>query len=132
MADYRHEFVEPAIAASQINAWVPVRGLGTASSRDEYIMPVAASSQEAIGMSIATVASPGDAAAFVFAGRAKGIAAASLGAFAHVGANASGLLGPITPGLVGSFLQQYQVGISVEAAVAGQVFTIIVKPEQFF
>ena len=130
MADYRHEFVEPAIAASQINAWVPVRGLAGASSKDEYIMAVGASSQDVLGMSIATVASPGDPAAFVHAGRAKGIAAASLGAWTPVGANASGLLAPLTGAAAASVVQE-QVGISVESAAAGQVFTILVKPDQF-
>lgn len=130
MADYRHEFVEPAKAASQINAWVPVRGLAGASSRDEFIMPVAASSQAVIGMSIATTASPGDAAAFVSAGRAKGIAAASLGAWAPVGADASGMLRPLTAAAAASVVQQ-QVGISVQAAAANQVFTLLVKPDQF-
>src|SRR5262245_50373995 len=130
MADYRHEFVEPAIAASQINQWVAVFGLPVASSRDEYVFAYQASSAAALGISIATVPSPGEPVAFVTAGRTKGIAAAALGAWTPVGANASGLLGPITKGAAGSYLAQNQVGMSVEAAVTGQVFTIIVNPQQ--
>ena len=131
MADYRHEFVEPLIAASQINQWVPVRGLGTASSRDEYVMAYGGSANAVIGMSIATVASPGEPVAVVTAGRAKGIAAGSVGAWSPLGQNASGLLAPLVAGAAASVLQQ-QVGISVEAAAAGQIFTILVSPQQFF
>ena len=89
-----------------------------------------ASSVAPLGISIATVASPGEPVAFVHAGRAKGIAAGSVGAWTPVGANASGLLAPITKAAAGSYLAQNQVGISVESAVAGQVFTIIVSPQQ--
>lgn len=130
MADYRHEFVEPLIAASQINQWIPVRGLGGASSRDEYVMAYGGSANPVIGFSIATVASPGEPVAVVTAGRAKGIAAGSVGAWAPLGQNASGLLAPLAAGAAASVLQQ-QVGVSVEAAAAGQVFTILVSPQQF-
>ena len=130
MADYRHEFVEPLIAASQINQWIPVRGLAGGSSRDEYVMGYGGSANPVIGMTIATVASPGDPVSVVTAGRAKGISAGSIGAWSPVGQNASGLLAPITLGAAGSYLAQNAVGISTEAAVAGQVFTILVNPQQ--
>jgi hypothetical protein len=80
MAQYRREVVEPAWAGSQINRWEPVRGLTGASSIDETIIPARGGAGPVLGLAIATVASPGDSAAFVHAGRAKGIAGASLGA----------------------------------------------------
>jgi uncharacterized protein with LGFP repeats len=129
MVDYRPENVHSAKAASQINCWEPVRGLAVGSSRDEYITAARASNVAILGISIATVASPGDAVAFAAAGRAKGIAGASLGAWTPVGANASGLLGPLTGAAAAPTVQQ-QVGISVQAGVAGQVITILVKPDQ--
>lgn len=131
MAHSNVKGAEPFKAASAIAQWVPVRGLEGASSLDETVLAQGSINQFAIGMTIATVASPGDPAAIVIAGsRAKAIAGASLGAFAPVQiGSTNGILVPVARGVTASTITS-QVGYSVQAAVAGDVFTIIVDPKQ--
>lgn len=130
MAEYNHKNVEPLKGASAIAQWVPVKGLEGSSSIDETVIAAGSFNDFAIGLSIATVASPGDPAAIVTDGRAKAIAGASLGAFTPVAVGSTnGILIPIARGAVASAVKN-AVGYSLHAAAAGDIFTIFVKPEQ--
>lgn len=130
MAEYNHGAVESLKAASAIAQWVPVKGLEGASSIDETVIAAASLNDFALGLTIATVASPGDPVAVVMGGRAKAIAGASLGAFTPlVVGSTNGILIPAARGAVASAVKN-QVGISLHAAAAGDVFTVLVDPEQ--
>lgn len=138
MADYNHGDVYPFQAASAVGAWVPVFQ-PLASSRDEYVVPAATNSQDIIGLTIATAATYNDPVAVVTRGRAKAIAAASVGAGARVGiASANGALGPLTPSGVSTALGsalggagvRFQVGRSLKAYASGDVMTVLLDPAQ--
>lgn len=121
---------EPFKAASAIMQWVPVIGLEGTSSIDETVIRAGSTNQYPIGMTIASVASPGDPVTVVIEGRTKGIAGASLGAFTPVGVGSTnGILIPLARGAVASNILN-QVGISMQAALVGDIFTILVKPGQ--
>lgn len=130
MAHHNIDDVFPFKAASAISQWVPVIGLEGTSSIDETVIRAGSTNQFPIGMTIASVASPGDPVSVVGAGKAKGIAGASLGAFTPVGVGSTnGILIPLTRNAVASNVLN-QVGVSVQAAAAGDTFTIIVNPAQ--
>lgn len=122
---------EPFKAASAIAQWVPVIGLEKASSIDETVIPAGSYNQFPIGMTMATVASPGDPVSVVmFGGKTKAIAGASLGAFTPVGVGSTnGILVPLARSSVASAITN-QVGFSVQAAAPGDVFTIFVNPAE--
>lgn len=137
MAHFSDQDVWPVTAASAIGAYLPVRGLGGASSVDERVIGAASVNEEVVGFTIATVATGGDPAQVAFRGKVKAIALASLGAWANVGvASTNGKLGPIAVGglstALGSALGaaglRFQVGIALEAAAAGDVFTVLLRP----
>lgn len=121
---------EPFKAASAISQWVPVIGLEGTSSIDETVIRAGSTNQFPIGMTIASVASPGDPVTVITEGRTKGVAGASLGAFTPVGVGSTnGILIPLTRGAVASNVLN-QVGIAMQAALVGDIFTILVKPAQ--
>lgn len=139
MAHTLAPYDEPYKAASAVANWVPVAALQPASALDETVIRAGSINDKAIGMSIATVASPGDPITVRTGGRAKAIAGASLGAGAPVAVGSTnGILVPLLPsGLstalgsaVGAAGLRYVVGYAVENAVAGDVFTIRVDPGQ--
>lgn len=130
MAHFGDQEVLPVTAASAIGAYLPVRGLEGASSVDERVIAAASLNEFAVGLTIATVATAGDPAQVAFGGRAKAIAGASLGAFAPVAVGSTnGILVPVARGAVASAVKN-QVGIALQSAVAGDVFTVLVKPAQ--
>lgn len=133
MAHYNHTEVESLKAASVIAGFVPVMFLPGGSALDETVHRAGSINDVALGMTIATVATPGDPVAVVTAGRAKGIAGASLGAGAFLGVGSTnGILIPLSPSAAAApTLARYIVGQSLVNAVAGDVFTVKVKPEQF-
>lgn len=138
MAGYNHGQVLPYVAASAIGQGV-VAVMPLASAADEKIIPQASGgfAGRVVGITAATVASPGDPAAIVWTGVAKARAAASVGAGAPVGAaSTNGALGPIMPsGILASFgasagLQQnrYAVGFAKTSAAAGEYFSVVIDP----
>lgn len=130
MAHYGDQEQYTVKAASALGAYLPVRGLDGASSIDETVISAASFNEFAIGLTIATVATAGDPAQVAFGGKAKGIAGASLGAFSPVAVGSTnGVLIPIARGAVASQVKN-QVGISVQSAVAGDVFTLLILPAQ--
>lgn len=123
--------------ASLIGAHLPVFQ-PLASSRDDVVVPAASQNQPALGLTIATGASVGNTVAVAYAGEAKAIAAASLGAGAWVGiASTNGALGPIGPsglpvhvGSAGAVEPKFMIGRAKRAAAAGAIFTVILDPRQ--
>lgn len=133
MAHHIHGDVMPYKGASAIGAWVPVMALPGGSALDETVQRAGSINDVAIGMTIATVASPGDSAAVVMTGRAKAIAGASLGEGAFLGVGSvNGILIPLSPSAAAApTALRYVVGKAIVNAAAGDIFTIEVKPEQF-
>lgn len=137
MAHFDESHGEPFKGASAIAQWVPVVGLEGTSSADETVIRAGSTNQFPIGMTIATVASPGDPVTVITGGKTKGIAGASLGAFTPVGVGSTnGILIPLTRYSASyaasntALAQISQVGIAMQSAAAGDVFTILVKPAQ--
>lgn len=135
MAHFQHEIVLPMKAASAIPQYAPLAITpGVANS-----VQVPSSTLEAIiGFSLATVASPGLDVAVVVAGWAKAIAAASLGAGAHVGMGSiNGALAPLAASGVASVIgpiqaPRWRAGLSLDNAAAGQVFSVLLLPGELF
>lgn len=132
MAGYNHGQTLPMKAASAIAQWVPVMPLAGASSVDHTVIRAGSLNDLPIGMTIATIASVGDPVTVVVGGIAKGIAGASLGAGAPVGVGSTnGVLIPQTPSVTATAMAlRWVVGVSLDAAAAGDVFSIWVKPDQ--
>lgn len=122
----------PFKAASSISQWVPVIGLEGSSSIDETVRAQGSINQFPIGMTIATVASPGDPVSVAMVGsKAKAIAGASLGAFTPVQiGSTNGILVPVARGGGAASTINQQIGWAVQSAAAGDVFTIFVDPKQ--
>jgi hypothetical protein len=100
-----------------------------ASPLSETVVPAPSAGFNAAvaGLTIASVASPGDEVAVVFTGIAKARAAASLGAGAKVGAaSLNGALGPIALGSPGLHF----VGFARTSAAAGEYFAVQIDPGQ--
>lgn len=134
MAHYNHENVLSLKAASAIAAWVPVQFLQGASALTETVQRNGSLNIEAVGFTIATIASPGDPVAVVDQGEVKAIAGASLGAGADLAVGSTnGILIPLAAsalatGAIGEI--RYTVGKAKYNAAAGDIFTVVVKPEQ--
>jgi hypothetical protein len=131
-----HEWLDdtfPFSAASAIPQWVPVTLTG---DKDESVRTTASLNEYSIGFSIATVVSPGDSAAVVTSGKSKAICGASLGAgcFLAVG-SVNGVLIPVAASGVASgapalAVPRYRVGVSIQSAAVGDVFTFLLDPDQ--
>lgn len=130
----------PLKAASAFANWVPVAFLAAASALSETIVRAGSVNEFPIGLSRATVASPGDPAQVAFIGEsAKGVAGASMGAGAPVAVGSvNGILIPVLgSGLstaLGSALGaagiRWSVGITLKNAVAADVIPVYVMPDQ--
>ncbi len=132
MAGYNHGETLELKAASAIAQWVPAMFLPGGSALDLTVHRAGSLNDIAVGMTIATVASPGEPVELVVSGQAKAIAGASLGAGALVGVGSTnGVLIPQTPSVLATAMAlRTIVGRALANAVAGDVFTIQVKPEQ--
>lgn len=135
MAHSNVETPLPLVAASAIAQWVPVQFLQGASALTETVIRNGSWNILALGMTIATVASPGDPAAVAYDGVVKGIAGASLGAGARVAVGSTnGVLVPVGASGVASPAStgeaRYVVGLSLYNAAAGDVFSFLVDPDQ--
>ena len=106
---------------------------------DEKMLAAGSIGAEGIGISAATVATYGLDSQVVFRGVAKGLVAASLGAWARVGpANASGALGPAlasgqlasSGASAGLYPARYSVGQALAAGVAGDIIPVLLDPRQ--
>lgn len=117
----------PRRAASQINEGVAVR---SSASQTDYVLPVASSNVRAFGLSLATAASPGDPVAVQTEGIGVARACASVGpgALVIVGST-NGRLAPLGAAASAPIPQGLEVvGESVNAAVDGDYFSVLIKP----
>lgn len=112
--------------ASAVSAKKPV---GLSASQVGYVVPVATNNAEPFGVTISAASSVGDPLA-VYHGAAgnvvKAVAAASVGHGADVGvASTNGDLGPVS---AASGVARFRVGKSLQAAAAGETFSVYVDP----
>jgi hypothetical protein len=139
MAHKEEQFNLPLRAASAIAQYVPVRftgdaGLFPGSAISESVVRAGSSNEDVLGMTLATVASPGAEVAVAVNGVSKGIAGASIGAGARlIVGSTNGILIPFIPtGAAASGpLRTYSIGKSLRNAVAGDIFAVFLDPEQF-
>ena len=113
-------------AASAIQPY-GVIGFPAGSGIDYGLVPVAAASSPGLGVSRASHA-VGEAAECIIFGEAKVRALASLGAGAAVGAGAAGSIGVLPVAAASAPTLVNSIGIAVQNAAAGDIFTIIVRP----
>jgi hypothetical protein len=138
MAHKEEQFNLPLRAASAIGQYVPVRFTGDpqvtpGSAVTESVVRAGSTNEDVLGMTIATVASPGDPVAVAWFGVSKGIAGASLGAGARlmVGSTNGILIPFVATGAAASGpLRTYVVGRSLKNAAAADVFSFVIDPEQ--
>jgi hypothetical protein len=135
MSFEQHHHVVPGVGASPIGQYVAVKQ--NPAVNNSFV--VAASSLDAaFGLTVATVPSAGADCAVVFAGIAKAIAAASLGAGCLVAvASPNGRLGPVAASGVASALGNIQapkwvVGRAMENCAAGGIFAVALTPGEIF
>lgn len=123
----------PFKAASGIAMFVPVAFLISGSALSETVMRAGSVNDDVFGMTIATIASPGDEVAVAVYGEVKGIAGASLGAGARVGVGSTnGILIPLAASAgAAPTAARYVVGRAVKNAAAGDTFPVLLGCEQF-
>ena len=134
MAHKDEKFNFPARAASAIAQYVPVT-FQSPSAQSEMVIRAGSINDDIVGMTIATVASPGDVVAVAFGGVQKGIAGASMGAGARVGVGCvNGILIPLLasggPASVNQIVLRYAVGRALKNAVAADIIPVLLQPEQ--
>jgi hypothetical protein len=137
MAQFQNRVGFPLRAASAIAQYVPVRLVGDqvtpGSALSETVVRAGSSNEDVLGMTEATVASPGGEVQVTFFGITKGVAGASLGAGARLQVGSTnGILIPFIPtGAAASGpSRSYVVGRSLRNAVVGDIFSFVVDPEQ--
>ena len=136
MAYKGNQVTHSFISASAMGAHLPVFQQ-VASSRYEVVVPVGSLNQDLLGFTIATVASAGNETAVAIDGIVKAIAGASLGAGARLAVGStngrlipqapSGVLasGPGIPAPV-----RFVAGRALHAAADGDIFSVLLDPEQ--
>lgn len=97
------------------------------SGIDYGLVPAVAGSSPVFGVSRASAA-VGDAAMCITYGEAKVRALASLGAGAIVGPGAAGSIGVVPLTAASAPTLTANVGVAVQNAAAGDIFTILVRP----
>jgi hypothetical protein len=140
MAHNQEGFRFPARAASAIAQYVPVRFVGDphvtgGSALSETVIRAGSTNELAIGFTTATVATYGEAVSVQYTGFVKAVAGASLGAGAPVGVGSTnGILIPLQatggPASANLVAVKFAVGIAAKNAVAGDIFTVLIKPDQ--
>lgn len=136
MAFENSNFSKTYRAASAVNAGQPVVLLGAltpGSALDETVVPAGSWNLDVLGVARATVATVGMPVTVDLApGFVKAIAAASLGAGARVAVGSTnGRLVPVAPAFTGSTAAvKAVVGVAEVNAVDGDIFTVLLKPEQ--
>lgn len=122
MAWTQHKHTLPKQAASAIRDYVPVKQVTA-----EKVALAATNVDQIIGFTIASAASPGDPLAVVHEGVVKALCVASVGAGVEVSvASVNGGLGPVAAGASG--FDKQAVGISQDAAAAGEIFSVLLRP----
>lgn len=117
----------PFYAGSAINRHTAVRH--SASGGEGQVLPVSTSlgaAQEVIGVAVATAASPGVPVAVQMSGVAKMVAASTIAAGADVIVASSN--GAVGAGFGAASPGTNRVGIADEPALAGETFSVIIRP----
>lgn len=117
----------PFVAASAIVPLRPVR-IDTGSNKRQVVL-AATQNVEVHGLTGAATVLQGESVTVYGRGAVKeAVAAASLGAGADIGvASTNGALGPVSGA---SGVSRFRVGVSLEAAAAGEKFSVYVDPKQ--
>lgn len=115
----------PLKAASAMGAYLPITFLPGGSALSETVRLAASYNEYVIGLTMATVASAGDPVQWWPLGDVgKGIAGASMGAGAFVGAGSTnGVLGPVAAGSGNAY-----VGQVVKNCAAGDIIPVFITP----
>lgn len=123
----------PMKAASAIGQYVPVMFLPGGSALSETVQRAGSINDDCFGMTIATIASPGDEAAVAIFGEVKGLAGASLGAGARLAVGSTnGILIPLLASAgAAPTAARYIVGRAAKNAAAGDWFPVILDAAQF-
>jgi hypothetical protein len=138
MAHQVERFNLPFVAASAVGQYVPVT-FQSPSAQSETVIRAGSVNDDVLGMSIATVATPGYEIAVAINGVVKGLAGASMGAGARVGVGCvNGILVPLgvagmsTAGgsALGALGLRFSVGRTLKNAVAGDFIPVLLQPEQ--
>ena len=118
----------PRIAASAIGDAVPVM---SSASQTDHVLPVGSVNQRVLGVSLASAASPGDPVSVQTEGIRVMRAAASVGQGAIVAIGSTN--GRLIPAVAGASAPipagTFAVGESVDAAVDGDYFSVLIRPE---
>lgn len=117
-----HNPALPRFAASAIADGIAVRSSATQA---EYVLPVATSGQEPLGVSVATAASPGLGLGVQTDGVVIMRACASIGAGAAVMVGSTN--GRVAPFAAASGVDAYALGESVTAAADADYFSVLLK-----
>ena len=119
--------VLPRVAASAIGANLPVRA--SASAVNEVVLTTA-TNQRCLGLTVATAGTYQQGVSIQTEGVAKAIAGASVGVGAAVAiASTNGALGPVAAAASAPIpIGITQVGETVSAAAAGEVFSVLLTP----
>lgn len=131
--DHKPGFTIPLTAASVINpiasgAILGLRPVALAAAA-ESVSPVTALSQEPFGFAKLASYAIGDRVTTYEEGNyVKAVAAASLGGGTDVGCATSG--GQLSPVTGASGVTRWRAGKSLGPAAAGEVFTVLIKPQQ--
>jgi hypothetical protein len=127
----------PFVAASTIRQYVPVMFLPGGSALSETVQAAASFNSDAFGFTIATVGTYGQEVAVAVDGVTKAIAGASLGAGCNLGVGSTnGILVPIVASNLASAADgvgaglRYKVGRALKNAAAGDVFPVLIDPDQ--
>lgn len=132
MAHTQMDARPPLKAASAMGAYLPLTFLLGGSSLSETARLAASFNEYCIGLTLATVASAGDPVQWYVPGDVgKGIAGASMGAGAFVGAGSTnGVLGVVAQGGgAAGASRTAAVGICLKNAVAGDIVPILIAPQ---
>lgn len=122
----------PLKAASAMGAYLPITFLLGGSALTETVRLAASFNEYPIGLTLATVASAGDPVEWYVPGDvAKGIAGASIGAGAFVGAGSTnGVLGVVGQGSSAAGASRMAaVGIALKNAAAGDLVPVLIAPQ---
>lgn len=140
MAANNQGFTVPAIAASAIPQYVPVKGLPAGSSVDNTVVQAAAVTDDVLGVTIASTPTYGYAVAVQVSGEVKMLFAASCGAISRVAvASTNGGVGPVAAsGILASGVgasgtiqaARYSIGWVKTNVGAGEYGTVVLDPRE--
>lgn len=139
MAHNVEGFRIPAVAASAIAQYVPVRFVGDpnvsgGSALSETVVRAGSINEAAFGMTTASAPTYGVEISVQVDGVTKGVAGASMGAGARLGVGSTnGILIPLGASgaaSVANYPLRYAIGWALKNAAAGDFFPVLIDPDQ--